>query len=78
MKKSNLNLNIPIDISFQDIIEGLCSLERGEVLDFVIAIDLTQADVGFTEELIQKLVTSVRKDFETPEEFIEFVENLKN
>lgn len=56
-------------------------LSHDEALDFVCAIDLAQADVGFTTELIIRLIESMKNDLSddkwaTYEKILTYFKNL--
>jgi len=51
---------------------------REEALDFICAIDLAHADVGFTEKLIIKLVESIKSDLVFSDEWEDFKASINS
>lgn len=56
------NLQINLEVSLEDIVDGIVFLDYNKILKFVKDIDLRVADVGFTENLIILLVRSFKND----------------
>jgi hypothetical protein len=64
----NVKLRVEVDISPESIVDDFT---RDEAMDFICAVDLIQADAGFTEELIIKLIKSMKSDL-FPDEWESF------
>lgn len=65
-----IKLTIPVVLTDEDVIDSLVSCDYDQILDFVCRLDLTMADVGFTEDLIIRLIKSLRGEYKNnPEEF---------
>ncbi len=59
-----IKLRVVAEIEPMDILQQM-SYEEGE--DFICAIDLAFADVGFTENVIKKLIKSIKDDLSKDE-----------
>lgn len=61
---NQIYLNLHVDP--QALIEAIVfsGIERRDILKLIIDLDLLVAEVGFTEELITKLVKSIKTDQE--------------
>lgn len=55
-------LRVEVPVHFNDIADGLVQLEHEQLLALICQIDLQVAEVGFTEDLIKKLVASLKED----------------
>ncbi len=58
----------PVNISINDLVDSLDMVPYDDKLQFILSIDLQQADAGFTEELILSLCKSLANDY-TKEEW---------
>ena len=75
MKQFNpIKLRVVAEIEPMDILQEL-SYEEAE--DFICAVDLAFADVGFTENVIKKLIKSMKDDL-SEEEWKPYAELLNN
>ena len=74
MKDNSVNIKVPTTINFDDL-----AYELGEqqAQALIIKIDEHQCDVGFSEEIIKKLVSILKPCYDTEEEYFEFLESLK-
>ena len=64
-----------VEISPMTIVDDF---SREEALDFICAIDLAHADVGFTEELIIRLISSIRSDLVFSNEWDDFKTSINS
>jgi hypothetical protein len=71
----NVKLMAEVEISPMTIVDDF---SREEALDFICAIDLAHADVGFTEELIIRLISSIRSDLVFSNEWDDFKTSINS
>lgn len=57
-----MKFNMEIEVTSDDIADSALRLSQDQAVDLVMAIDLRFADCGFTEALIKKLVSSLKRD----------------
>lgn len=57
-----MKFNMDIEVSSDDIADAAMRLTQDQATDLVLQIDLRIADAGFTEALITKLVSSLKRD----------------
>lgn len=55
-------LRVEVPVHFDDVVEGIVQLDYPQIIALICQIDLRVAEVGFTEELVKKLVTSLKAD----------------
>lgn len=55
-------ININVRISAEDLRAALMETTQEQVMETILAIDLSLQDAGFTEELIKRLAQSLRGD----------------
>lgn len=72
MKFSGVTVNVPLLLEGFELSQQL-TYEQG--IDLVLDIDSGFQDAGFTEELITKLVKSLKADY-TDEEINDFIESM--
>jgi hypothetical protein len=73
----SFEISLPVKIDANQIAGSVCTRrDRDEVLDFILAIDLAIADVGFTEQLIKRLCASIKGDL-GEEEYNALIDELK-
>jgi hypothetical protein len=73
---SELNPQVPIDVSLDDIVYGLANQGCAVVENAILQLDLTQQDADFTMDVITKLAISLRKDLGY-EDMKEFLKDLR-
>ena len=56
------NVNVSVEIRYDNIIQGLIEQNQDDVFDFIKEIDLKIADLDFTLQLIAQLINGVQTD----------------
>lgn len=74
---TKIELYAPVEIHVEELID---SMDREQLFEFVLAIDLAQADAEFTENLIIRLCKSLKSDLSEDEwkPYEQFLESFKN
>lgn len=57
-----INISLDLEKDKEEIVEMFSDSIYDEIIDFVLALDLKIADVGFTEKLIKALAKSLESD----------------
>ena len=57
-------MKLELDLAAEDIAEGFLNMRHDDLIELICAIDLRIAETDFTEELIKRLTTSIRGDYE--------------
>jgi hypothetical protein len=71
----NVKLMAEVEISPMTIVNDF---SREEAMDFICAIDLAHADVGFTEELVIRLIKSIKSDLVFSDEWNDFKTSINS
>ena len=59
-----MNYSFEVMLPREAIVEALARTDYDQLLSVIQEIDLMQADVGFTENLVKILVKSLKKDYD--------------
>lgn len=62
MKDLPINLDLALD-AYQ-IVRSISNLSYDDCAEFIMMVDLEQADVSFTENIITRLVKSLKKEID--------------
>ena len=62
MKDLPININLALD-AYQ-LVRSISSMGYEDCAEFLMMVDLDQADVGFTELLINRLVKSLKREID--------------
>lgn len=55
-------MRVDVSISYDDVTQGLCSMNNEALVALILKVDLNMAEVGFTEELVKGLIKSLKAD----------------
>lgn len=72
----NKKFMIPVEMDTSDVLSAL-DLGYDEAHDFIMEIDASQEDCGFTQDLIKRLVDDLTECLGN-DEMISYLEHLKN
>lgn len=70
-----MKLQVQVTVDEYDLRHAVIAADHETAIEAVMAIDLGIADVGFTEELIRKLIASCRVDW-SDKEFSDFIKSI--
>ena len=60
----NLPINVDLVMDAYQLVRSVANLDYSDCIEFIMHVDLVQADVGFTEQLIKILVESMKKELD--------------
>lgn len=70
-----MRMNITVDMD--DLAESMClEARRQDVISFILKLDSLHAECSFTEDLILRLVESLKSDY-GPVDFQELIDAIK-
>lgn len=76
MKRKKVVFPMTVEVSLEDFIEGLGPFDYDSGLELIRQMDLSFADVDFTEQVVLMLMESLQVDY-TEEEWDKFIGKLQ-